>query len=238
MAIAKTRPTGNADSTAIVTPSRTGTYAEAYCIPVYPPRWTLADEGSYYTASNATDDTQITAHAAPAIVDTDTKPIIHFYNGGTKDVYLDFISIYSIVANASATRVFFDAYVDAKGSTNKSSGGTVATVVNNVRNNSSNTTGLIITAGAVVAAPVSSRKVGHAMIRPAIGIALDQYHFSFGNGMTMAQGAFVQATVQSTFTAMPPVVVAPGGNFCFVQISPSGAGTAMTFEYQMGWAER
>jgi hypothetical protein len=76
------------------------------------------------------------------------------------------------------------------------------------------------------------------MVRPAIGIALDQYHFSFANGLTMSQGAFVQATVQSTFTAGPPIVIAPGSSFNFVQISPSGAATAMTFEYQIGFWER
>jgi hypothetical protein len=76
------------------------------------------------------------------------------------------------------------------------------------------------------------------MVRPAIGIALDQYHFSFGNGLTMSQGAFVQATVQSTFTAGPPIIIPPGSNFGFVQISPSGAATAITFEYQVGFWER
>lgn len=239
MAVAQARPTAAADSSSVVAnPSRTGKYLEAYVVPVATPRYMLAAEGSYFTAMNATDDTQLTAHAAPAIVDTDTKSVIHLFNGGDKDIYLDYISIYSVVANASATRVFFDAYTDAKGTTCKTSGGTVATLVNNTKSNSASTSGAVITAGAVVTAPVTSRKVFHSMVRPAIGIALDQYHFSFGNGLSMSQGAFVQATVQSTFTAGPPIIVAPGGNFCFVQISPSGAATAMTFEYQLGYWER
>lgn len=238
MSIAKARPTANADSSAVANPTRAGSYGEAYVLPVGAGRYSLADEGSYFTAMNATDDTQLTAHAAPAVADADTKPIIHLFNGGSKDIYLDFISIYTIVANASATRVFFDAYTDAKGTTAKSSGGTVITLANNTRNNSTNTTGAVITAGAVVTAMTSPRKVFHSMVRPAIGIALDQYHFSFGNGLTMGQGAFVQATVQSTFTAGPPIIIAPGGNFGLVQISPSGAATAMTFEFQMGYWER
>lgn len=238
MAIAKARPTGNADGTSVVTPSRTGKYSEAYVIPAGPLRYAFADEGSYFSTCNATDDTQITGHAAPAIADTDTKPIIHLFNNGTSDIYLDYISIYSIVANASATRLFFNGYIDAKGTTARSSGGTAITGIHNVRNNSSNTTGAVIYAGAVVAAPTSSRRVFHSMVRPAIGIALDQYHFSFGNGLTMAQGAFVQATVQSTFSAGPPIIIGPGGNFMFTQIGPSGAATAMTFEFAMGFWER
>jgi len=239
MAIARSRPTINVDSaTGAVSPSRTGSYTEAYVLPVGTPWHMLCDEGSYFTVSNATDDTQIAAHVAPAIVDVDTKPIIHIFNGGTSRIYLDYISIYSIVANASATRVFFDAYTDAKGSTSRSSGGSASGAIANTNSVSTNTSGATVFAGAVVAANVSPRKVFHAMVRPAIGIALDQYHFSFGNGLTMSQGAFVQATVQSTFTAGPPIIIGPGGNFSFVQISPSGAATAMTFEYQIGFWER
>lgn len=238
MAIARSRPTLNADSSAVVTPSRTGSYTEAYVIPVGTPFHTLCDEGSYYSVSNATNDTQITAHAAPAVADVDTKPVIHIFNGGTSRIYLDYISIYSIVANASATRVFFDAYTDAKGSTSRTGGGSASGTIANTNSGSTNTSGATVFAGAVTAVHTSPRKIFHSMVRPAIGIALDQYHFSFGSGLGMSQGAFVQATVQSTFTAGPPIVIAPGGNFAFVQISPSGAATAMTFEYQVGYWER
>jgi hypothetical protein len=239
MAIAQSLPTANADGTSVVLPSRTGKYAEAYAIPLWPARYSLAAEGTYFTVQNATDDTQITAHAAPAIVDASTKPILHFFNSAssTKSIYIDYISLYTIVANASATRVFFDAYVDNKGSTSVTSGGTAATPAN-VLSTSTATSSATVTAGAVVSAMTSPRKIFHSMVRPAIGIALDQYHFSFGNGLTMSQGAFVQATVQSTFTAGPPIIIPPGSNFGFVQISPSGAATAMTFEYQIGFWER
>ena len=202
-----------------------------------PARYDAAVAGLYFMAANATDDTQITAHAAPAIADTDTKPIIHLFNGGEKTLYLDCISLFTIVANANATRVFFDVYVDQKGTSCKTSGGTVSTNVQGCTNKGFTASGIVVTAGAVVAAPTSSRKIGHAMVRPAIGIALDQYHFSFGAGLNMSQGAFVQATVQSTYSAMPPAVLQPGGNLMFSQVSPSGATTAMTFEYQIGWWE-
>lgn len=239
MAIAKARPTANSDGSAVVTPSRAGSYLEGYTIPVYPPRYAVADEGSYFYASNAADDTQITGHVAPAISDTDTKPILHLFNGGSKDIYLDFIAIYTVVANASATRVFFDAYTDQKGTTCKTSGGTVATLVNNTRSSSSTSTGAVLTAGAVVAAPVSSRKVLHAMVRPIIGIALDQYTFGFGNGAGLSSALLVSGgAVTVVHTSGPPVVIAAGGNFMFTQIGPSGATTAMTFEYSMGWWER
>lgn len=242
MAIKRTKGTRNADSDTVVLPSRTGSYLEAYVLPVYPPRVVACDEGSYFTAANATDDTQITAHVAPAIADASGKPFIHIFNGNTAasgiNIYLDFISVYSIVANASATRLFIDGYTDTKGATSITSGGSASGTIANTNGGSSTASGATVTAGAVLSTMTSPRKVFHTMVRPAIGIALDQYHFSFGNGLTMAQGAFVQATVQSTFSALPPVVIPPGGNFGFVQISPNGAATAMTFEYLIGWIER
>jgi len=240
MAVAQSLPAANSDSTTVGTPSRTGKYGEAYVNEISTPRYWLAAEGSYYTVQNAADDTQITAHAAPAVADLSTKPFIHFFNGnaaGGKSIYLDFISVYTIVANASATRLFIDGYVDNKGSTSVTSGGTAATPVN-VLSSSTATSGATVTAGAVASTMTSPRKIFHTMVRPAIGIALDQYHFSFGNGLTMSQGAFVQATVQSTFTCLPPVIIPPGSNFGFVQISPNGAATAMTFEYCIGYFER
>jgi hypothetical protein len=240
MSVAQSLPTGTPDSTVAALPTRTGKYGEGYVLEIGRARDWLAAEGSYYHVANATDDTQITAHAAPAISDASTKPIIHIFNGnsaGGKSIYLDYISLYTIVANASATRVFFDIYVDNKGATSVTSGGTAATPAN-VLSTSTNTSGGVVTAGAVASTMTSPRKIFHSMVRPAIGIALDQYHFSFGNGLTMGQGAFVQATVQSTFTAGPPIVIPPGSNFGFVQISPSGAATAITFEYQVGYWER
>lgn len=236
MSYQQTRPTGNADSTQAATPTRTGTYNEAYTIPMGINRVNIADEGSYYTATNATIGTQLTAHAAPAIADTDTKSVIHFYNAGTKRVYLDYITLATTVANASATAVYFAVYVDNKGSTAKSSGGTVI-VPNNVLYASTFTTGIILTAGAVVTAPTSSKKIMAREVRPSIGIALDQYHFSFGNGLNNTSYSQV-ATVAQVMVCGPPVIVPPGGNFMFVQTSPSGAATAMTFEFEMGYIER
>jgi hypothetical protein len=239
MAVAKARPTGSADSATVATPTRTGKYAEAAALVYGIGRYGFADEGSYYTATNATIGTQLTAHAAPAIADTDTKSIIHIFNGGLNDIYLDYITIATTVANASATAVYFAGYIDNKGSTAYSSGGTVigAANKNNVRNNSSNATAAVIEAGAVVTAFTSSRKVFSRETRPSIGIALDQYHFTFGGGLFPSSYSQV-TTVAQVATGLPPVIIGPGGNFGLVQTSPSGATTAMTFEFEIGFWER
>lgn len=239
MAYNKLRGTKNADGTTTVTPSRTGAYNEAYSIPVGVGRTTLADEGSYYVAQNATVGTQLTGHVAPAIADGSGKAIIHFFNGGLLDVYLDYIVITTVVANASATAVDFTAYIDNKGATALASGGTAITTIYNTRSNSTNTSGITLTAGACVTSAFSSpKRVLQRTVKPYIGVALDSYSFVFGNGAWAPTGYALITAVTNTLTSCAPVIVGPGGNFGLCQIGPSGATTAMTFEFEMGFWER
>lgn len=238
MAIARSKPTRNPDGSAVVLPSRTGAYGEAYVQPVAPPRFALADEGSYFSAQNATYGTAITAHAAPAIADTNTKPFIHMFNAGPTSVWLDYIWLQGTIANASATSVGWAAYVDALGTTSRTGAGTAITPVN-VNAGSSTATAVTMFAGAVTAVSASSRRVMQRTIRPYIGVALDQYTFSFGNGINSLNTAILLASgVANIHTASGPIVIPSGGNLMFCQISPSGAATAATFEFEVGWSER
>lgn len=236
MAVAKLRPTKNADGIGTFTPSRAGAYAEAYVMPMGIGRYGLADEGSYWTASSVIG-TDITAHAAPAIVDAETKPIIHLFNGGTNDVYLDYIEMLTTIANASATAVGFTIYLDAKGSTNRTGAGTAITPVN-VRSNSATATGVTMFAGAVTAVGTSPKKAFSRVIKEFIGVALDRYSFSFGNGLLANPTTSYTAGATAIVTYCPPIVLAPGGNLCFCQVSPSGAATAATFQFELGYFER
>lgn len=238
MAIAKLRPTKNVDGTAVAVPDRSGSYKEAAVLPYGTGRMAMADEGSYFVVNNATVGTQLTGHVAPAIADTNTKSIIHMFNGGDKDAYLDYIVLTTVVANASATAVDFLAWTDNKAVTGLTSGGTAAVPVN-TRSNSTNTSGLVVTAGACVTAPLTNiKKVFQRTVKPYIGVALDSYSFVFGNGAWAPTGFALITAVTHTLTSCAPVVIAPGGNFYFVQTGPSGATTAMTFEYEAGFWER
>ena len=243
MAVNKLRPTKVADNTSGILPTRTSVYNEATVLPYGVGRTNMADEGSYFVAQNATPGTALTGHVAPAFADAGigTKSIIHFYNGGTLDVYLDYIQLTCPVANASATAVYFMAWTDIKGSTCLTSGGTAITSIYPTRSNSSNTTGITLTAGACVTAPQASglHRVLQKNVKPYIGVALDSYSFVFGNGIPgIVTGFALTTAVTHTLTACAPVVVAPGSNFLFAQVGPSGASTAMTFEFEMGYWER
>ncbi len=238
MSVYGSRPSRTPDATA-GGPSRADNYLGATTTPIGQGRWGLAYEGSYFTATNATVGTALTAHAAPAIADTDTKSIIHGFNASaTTAVTLDYIWIKQTVVNASATASDFMLYIDTKGTTARSSGGTAITP-NNTRSDSTNATAVTMFAGAVVTAPTASRKVAQRTVRPVISVAEDQYTFCFGNGLFLPSSqALTGTSVASVLVNWPPVVIGPLGNFMFVQTSPSGASTAMTFEFEMGWSER
>lgn len=236
MATAKLRPTKNADGTAVVTPSRTGSYGEAATIPYGIGRYGYAMEGSYWTAASVIG-TDITAHAAPTIANAETKPIIHMFNGGTNDVCLDYIELLTTVANASATAVAFTIYLDAKGSTNRTAAGSAITPVN-VLSNSSTSSGVTMYAGAVTAVGSSPKLAFSRVIKEFIGVALDRYSFSFGNGLLGNPTTSYTAGATNIVCFGPPIVLAPGGNLCFCQVSPSGVTTAATFQFEMGYWER
>ncbi len=237
MSVAKARPTGNADSTTVATPTRTGKYSEAAIIPYGIGRYGLADEGSYWTASTVIG-TDLTAHVAPAIADAETKPIIHMFNAGPNDVYIDYIDMLTTVANTSATAVGFTIYLDAKGATSRTGAGTAITPVNTRSNYGTATSGITMFAGAVTAVGTSPKKAFSRVIKEFIGVALDRYSFSFGNGLLMTPTTTYIAGATAIVTYGPPIVLAAGGNLCFCQVSPSGASTAATFQFEMGYWER
>ena len=93
MAINKLRGTKNADGTAVAYPDRTGSYKEAYVIPVGTGRIALAPTRAPTSWLRTRRSVlQLTGHVAPAIAETSTKSIIHFFNAGSLDVYLDYLS--------------------------------------------------------------------------------------------------------------------------------------------------
>jgi hypothetical protein len=242
MAIQRSLPsTKNADSSAIATPSRTGSYLEAFTLPLGASKMLgYADEGSYFTTYNVTDGTGIAGHAAPVQSDLSLKPLLHIFNGSaTKSIALDFVRLRVTAVGAGATTTDFTAWIDNNGSTVKTSGGTVATSVN-CRSDQPNTTGAIVTFGAVVAtAAATEKRIDHQRVRSVVPVVEDQYTFSFGHtGYSMpAAMALTGTAVVSAYVHMPPCVILPGGNFKLVMWGASQSG-AHSLEYTVGWVER
>lgn len=241
-AVSRALPTVNQDSSLATYPSRAGRYLEAYTLNLGEGKtWWNADEGGYFCTYNVTDGTGIAGHAAPVQADLSTKPLLHIFNGSsTARLYIDFVRVRATAIGAGATTTDFTAWVDNNGSTVKTSGGTVATVVNTLGGGAADGD-TIVSFGAVVAtAGATEKRVDHQRVRSVVAVVEDQYTFGFGNagynpstgGITMAGTAVISAYVH-----MPPVVVPPGGNFKLSEWGASQSG-AHSFEYTVCYARR
>lgn len=236
MAILRTLSTPNADSTAVSHPSRSGPYGEAHVISSLPERIAAAMEGGYFSCTNATIATEIAGHAAPAIGDEATKPLVYIYNGGSRYIAPDFIWLRTDTPNTSSSASYFA--VSTTNELSRDSGGTAITPAN-CRSDNPITTGATVYFGAVVCTPAAHKRVGQVEVRSVIAVTEDQYLFAFGQEIKLPGFAVSTGTTQTDrICCLPPVVVAPGGEFLFTLIAPSGASTPWDGEISMGFFER
>lgn len=219
-------------------PGRRTNYGDAHVQPLGAGTWAFADEGSYYTATNATLATGIAGHAAPVVADTDTKAFLHLFNSGDKTIFPDFVFLEVTAAGTAGTLHYTTIYVDAKGSTARASGGTqLLPVCTNT--GVSRATGAEVYAGAVVTAMSSSRKVGQQIVREVIPVVQDTILMVFGAAPGNIHSALTTAGTATNHCVQyfPPVGIAPGGNLNISQIRPSQSAAA-SYQVQFGYWER
>lgn len=244
MGIYRQRPPATADGNPNdATPGRNGVYGDRYVLPVNDGWKNAADEASYWVGVNAVLGTPVTGHAAPALADNDdtpTKALLHIYNGGSRNIAMDYVKLQFETVNASSTSTGFTMFVDNNGATGRTGGGTAITPVNTNSGNST-ATGAVVYFGAVTTSVAANlaKKVGQWTARPVIAVTEDQILFRFGQGAALnAHGVITGTTVASILISCAPVVVAPGGNFYLCENYPSGAITAATYEFEFGYVER
>ncbi|HEX6038912.1 hypothetical protein [Longimicrobium sp.] len=238
MAVQRNVPTPTADSTTETLPSRTGPGLESYVLPIGAGYTWSGDEGSFFHACNATVGTGIAGHAAPVVADTDTKALLHVYNGGTKTIIPVYLNLEFTAIGAGGTLSYNVVYIDDKNATARSSGGTAITPVC-TNSEGSNTTGATIHFGAVVTAMTSSRKVFSQACREVIPVVEDQITVFFGspNG-GMLSGLTTAGTATANIVQYaPPIAIRPGGNFNFARIRASQSG-ADSYSFSFGYIER
>lgn len=235
MAIQRTLPTPNADSASgSTTPSRTGSYLEAYVLPISNKELFSADEGSYNMALTPTPGTGVIGTVSIAAI-TDVSPTAVFVNNGTKRIYPQYLNLHETVVSTAGARVQFTFYLD---NVNRwTSGGTLLTN-GNTNSGTAADTALVAHVGAIVS-PAASAKVlvAHVVFRGTIDVVEDQYEFVFGShGAGTVTGP--QATTVQHFSAtLPPICINPGHSLVMHQWAASQA-NAPTYEYQFGYIAR
>lgn len=238
MAILRTIPSApTADNSQVATtPTRTGSYGEAFTLSIGTGRQAASAEGSYFTALNATTATEIAGHAAPAIGDESTKPLVYIYNGGTRIITPDYIWLRTDTPNTTSSASYFT--VCTTNELSRDSGGTAITPSNS-RSDAPITTGATVYFGAVVCTPAAYKLQGRVLARSVIAVTEDQYIFTFGQDQRLPGFAVsTGTTVTDRLCGLPPVSIAPGGEFLFTLIAPSGASTPWDGEITLGYFER
>jgi len=104
---ARAVPSPQSDQKAPVTNVRGGRYGEQYVLPLIPTKHLLADEGSYFIATNPTPGTALAYNVQAAF--SDTVPLFYVQNNDSKAnpfgkrLYLDYIKLICTTAPASST---------------------------------------------------------------------------------------------------------------------------------------
>jgi hypothetical protein len=237
MAIASALTTRSGDvAGGTTTPSRTGSYNEAYAAPLTNKEFFFADEGSYFTAITPASGTGIIGHAAPTTYDT-TKPYIFIYNGTQKTLYPQHLALYETVASVGGVGLVFVPSVDNVSTV--TTPGTTLTVASSNVANATATSGLVAQVGAIVtpANSGSSVQYGDIIFRGTIDIIQDHYDIVFGAPSSNGGGVARPATLMDSSRIASPIAVPPGWNFKLVQWRASQS-TGPTFQVRLGFVLR
>jgi len=241
---ARALPTAVADG--VSKQARSTRYGDMFTIPLSAGAYGLADEGSYFKATNPTVSTGV-AHALTTTWAATTALFVLFNNDaeGAKRIYLDYVKLHLVSASpTAATSIESAVTID---NTNRYASGGSAITPKNPNMDSSQATIAVLNFGAVTASAASgavrllARNRFPHRAAPAIVLG-DTLIFNFGRvesfGLAQA-GSATPATAPSMFvTSCGPAVLGGGDSLVFHLWYPAIATTAPSYEFEMGWWER
>lgn len=215
-----------------------------YCEPIVQPfgAQLASDEGTYFTATNATLGTAITGTAAPTAFSA-TVALLSMFNAvqntptSAKRIQLQWLRLEPRAAGTNGTNFQFAMSID--NGNRYSSGGTAITALVNSNMDLTTASNATITFGALTATAASAgvRRIAHGMVRPVIKVIGDSYLFLFGQ-TPAASGVVVDGTAASQIVIQcPAVTLGQNQSFLFHEVAASQS-VAATYEFSMGWIER
>lgn len=234
-----------AQTNGVIQPLRTSRYMEPYVHALGGDSVNqFADEGSYFTATNATLGTPLSGTAAPTAFSA-TVALMSIYNSiaasaaSGKSIALHWLQLEIRAAGTNGTSFQYAMSIDT--GNRYVSGGTLITPVSPNIGNAASAAASIATVnfGAITAAAANSaRRIKHGQLRSVIKVIGDVYLFVFGRGQPVAPGMVLEGTAQAFIPVMcPPAVLGPNSSFLLHEIAPSQS-VAATYEFSAGWWER
>ena len=200
-----------------------------------------AQEGSYFSTTNATIGTGVALGVAAATTFNATAPAITIRNTdaiGGKDIILKGLSLITTGAGTAGTDLNCVVVVD---STNRvTSGGTAQTVVNTRADSGIATIASVLSATAAIVASAAggtARLLARMRIRTGAPVVGDTYKIAFGAEPTTETGA-LSGTAASLFAQRAPSCVVPPGGTALIYLWSAAQTAAPAYEWQLEFAER
>jgi hypothetical protein len=228
--------------------ARLGRYREQYALSLCPTKHLLAEEGSYFVASNQAPGTTVQLNANVTAF-SNTNGIAHIFNkstSGGKRIYLDYVKL--ILAGTAPTATVSMEFVAAIDNQNREPAAANRSLLTPVNANGDSALASISQASAylnanafTVAAPTAAVRMVRGHVPTGLGITGDEYILKFGgedlgamSGLTATRSA---ATARLIGYAAPLIIGPQQG--CVIHMWwLTAATTAATFELEMAWWER
>lgn len=208
-------------------------YKEQVVFPLMTKMYPLADEGSYFVATNPTPGTGIAGAAAATTMDN-TKPFILIKNThSSRRMYLDYLKL-QVTAAGTAGSLNYATHLIDSGAGYTSGGSTITPV--SVNGDAVADTSLIY-AGAVVATAnaASQRLISNHAIRSVIPVVGDTIVFDYGAVSNPQLSMPQEGTLIASITLkMPPIIIRPAEWFKLVLWRASQTGAA-SYEFDLGY---
>lgn len=240
----RVKPQVFVDGTVTQNGARGGRYGEQYVQNVIPGKQSLADEGSYYVATNPTIGTGVaTTTSITAFSDVTTSGLFIISNRespsdtNAKRIYLDYMKLLVTAVAASATVQNIAVKVQNNLRIATANVASVSPVnVNNDLGVQSIAGVQAFNAGSMTmpASDPSARTIGRSTLGGLL-ILGDELVTQFG-GVDMS-GSATSATAGRKVSVMPPVIIGPNQCATIYFWATASAGAA-SFEYELTWWER
>lgn len=212
--------------------------------------YALADEGSFFIATNPTSGTGIattTSVVDDALTASATHapnvPVMYIANQGqqgdvnAKSIYLRYLRMVVTAAPTSATAWSMSIRSDSV--PRYTSGGSLISPVN-ANLGSANNSAALIYFGAVVTTNLpsaASRRLASAQIQSTIPVVKDQWVITFGDVGGSPTNVLTASAAKNLTIPLGPVVIPPGFNIAIGMWGASCAG-APAWEFELGYVER
>lgn len=209
----------------------------------------LADEGSFFVATNPTTGTGIATTtsvvddaATASATHAQNVPVMYIQNNAPATdpdspcIYLHHLRMIVTAAPTSAT--VWNMSVRADNVPRYTSGGSRIIPVNS-NTCYGNDTNALIYFGAVVTTNLpsaSARLLCNNQIQSTIPVVKDVWHITFGDSV-MPSSILTASAAKNINVPCPPIIIAPGWNIAIGMWGASNAG-APAWEFELGYSER